>query len=1056
MRLRNFIYNLPLIISTITALFAFAEVADAFTYNVTKTADTADGTCDADCSLREAITAANAMVGTDTINIPIGTYTITIAGADNSNATGDFDITDHVNITGEGVDSTIIDGGAIDRVFHIPGASTASFSGVTIHNGSTTAAGSGIFGSTGSNVSVTDSAIISNTTTSSGGGVYISNGTLNVTDSTIAGNTANVSGGGIFIFNSTVTLTKSTVSGNTATSSSGGGINNSGGTLNVYNTTISGNTATSGSGGGINNTGTATITNSTITANNAAVIGGGIRNVGAAATVTITNSIVANQTSGPDCSNNLGTITSNGNNLESATSCGFTAAGDQQNVTNPKLGVLANNGGPTMTHALQVGSPAINGGNNTVCTNAPVSGVDQRGVPRTIGAGACDIGAFEYYVPATRTVTKTADTNDGVCNADCSLREAIIAANSNHEDTINIPAGTYTITIAGASEDLSATGDFDILRSMSIVGVGGPTIIDGGALDRVFHIISGVTASFSGATIQNGSEFTGGGIRNNGVTVTVTNSNISGNTASASGGGIRNFDGTITVTNSTISGNTSTSNGGGIYNSGGTVTVTGSTISGNTSTSNGGGLNNQSGSTATITNSTISGNTGVAGGGIINWATMTITNSTIANNTDTSNMAGGILNISGTIPAILSNSIVANQASGDDCNNFSGGFTSNGNNLESGTSCGFMSAGDLQNVTNPKLGPLANNGGPTKTHALYSGSPAVNAGSCAETADQRGIGRPSAGCDIGAYEYNSAAINDFSGHGKSDILRKYSPDGRTLVWDMTGNIVNPILWTTMFFNINWEIVGFGDFNGDRKNDILWLYKPDGRTLIWFMSGNAVIGAQWTTVAFNINWEVKQVGDFNGDGRADILWLYKPDGRTLIWTMYGSTVALNQWTSLAYNINWEVLQVGDFNGDRKKDILWRYKPDGRTLIWFMSGNAVIGAQWTTVAFNINWEVKQVGDFNGDSRSDILWLYKPDGRTLLWTMLGSTVALNQWTSMAFNINWEVKRVGDYNGDGKVDILWLYKPDGRTLVWTMSGNSVISSLWTSALYNTNWTVE
>src|SRR5512141_1158976 len=97
---------------------------------------------------------------------------------------------------------------------------------------------------------------------------------------------------------------------------------------------------------------------------------------------------------------------------------------------------------------------------------------------------------------ATFVVTKTADTNDGTCNADCSLREAIVAANANPgADVITLPAGTYTLTIAGANENAAASGDLDITDSAPINGAGtATTISDGGAIDRVFDVLAGTSA----------------------------------------------------------------------------------------------------------------------------------------------------------------------------------------------------------------------------------------------------------------------------------------------------------------------------------------------------------------------------------------------------------------------------------------------------------------------------------------------------------------------------------------------------------------------------------
>jgi len=390
--------------------------------------------------------------------------------------------------------------------------------------------------------------------------------------------------------------------------------------------------------------------------------------------------------------------------------------------------------------------------------------------------------------PLAPTINVTANAPDILNGTDgsCSLREAITNINNGANtyadcaatraygtsDSINLPAGTYTNAIPGLSEDLNATGDLDILKSVTISGAGASsTIIDGGArsrlLDRVFHINTSsgnAVVNISGVTIQNGTGSTigsqgfslGGGLYNASGTVNITYSILGGNTAGTKGGGLYNASGTVNITYSTISGNDSIINGGGIYNSTGFLTVTNSTISGNLADIGGGGIYNDRTGFLTVTNSTISGNRAYgrspfgSGGGIYNDSVgiVDITNSTISGNLAFD--AGGISNAG---PVFLKNTIVANQVSGADCLSV---ISSTLNNLDSDGSCGV---GALSNVA-PLLGSLANNGGSTKTHALLPGSPAIDAGdafTCGSSPvngfDQRAIHRPQgAGCDIGAFE----------------------------------------------------------------------------------------------------------------------------------------------------------------------------------------------------------------------------------------------------------------------------------------------------------------
>jgi hypothetical protein len=216
------------------------------------------------------------------------------------------------------------------------------------------------------------------------------------------------------------------------------------------------------------------------------------------------------------------------------------------------------------------------------------------------------------------------------------------------------------------------------------------------------------------------------------------------------GGGIYNI-GILTINNSTISANLA-SGGGGVY-SRSTAMINSSTLSGNRGAV-GGGVFSQFGAPLVITNSTITGNNGYVGGGIAGGTTV-ISNSTISGNTATN--GGAIANATVTVR----NSIVANNK-GKNCYNNT--VVSKGYNLSSDSTCAFNNPGDLNN-TNPRLGPLQNNGGPTMTMALPSGSPAIDAGNpngCTDghghllKTDQRGMPRPdeedTSGCDIGAYE----------------------------------------------------------------------------------------------------------------------------------------------------------------------------------------------------------------------------------------------------------------------------------------------------------------
>ena len=259
----------------------------------------------------------------------------------------------------------------------------------------------------GVNVTVTDSTIGDNYATVDGGGIYGTNVTM--TNSTVDGNTAEDEGGGLW--SADVTVTGSTISDNFA-SRDGGGI--FGASISVTGSTISGNRATSG-GGGIYADGPMSVKHTTITGNRVSGSGGGIRSSGVA---TLLHTIVAGNTQGASSPNDFrGNVTLSfsllgANNGASVTDQGGNLIGTQLAPVNPKLATLADNGGPTMTHALLPDSPAINAGDPAaVAGSSGVPAFDQRGTPLVrVSGGRIDIGSFELQ-PAPASPDFDSDTD---------------------------------------------------------------------------------------------------------------------------------------------------------------------------------------------------------------------------------------------------------------------------------------------------------------------------------------------------------------------------------------------------------------------------------------------------------------------------------------------------------------------------------------------------------------------------------------------------------------------------------------------------------------------
>uniref|UniRef100_UPI003564C6E5 DUF7948 domain-containing protein n=1 Tax=Stieleria sp. TaxID=2795976 RepID=UPI003564C6E5 len=474
-------------------------------------------------SLREAIIATNNTAGADTIQLLAGTYLITTAGiGDDSAATGDLDIMDGLTINGAGSGLTIIDGGGdgaaggldTDRVFDIL-SGNVSFSELTIQHGEHKSdAGGGVRVDSIASLSLT-SVVLKNNVSKDGGAIS-SDGILVLQSVTVDGNFAQNKGGGI-LNTGNATITDTTISNNTANTQGGGGVYENGSTTAFTNVTISGN-STSDNGGGIYTRGSASFQNVTVT-NNSATAGGGIFESGS--TPTVRNILVAGNTAATD-DDLAGIFSSLGNNLigDVGTASGFTDGvnGDQVgsggSPIDPLLGVLTDNGGATLTHALLAGSTAIDAGSNTGPTT------DQRGTARD---ATYDIGAFEFLAgskvsftigstpsisedlteTATFTVTLSGDALTGSDTASVEITVSGTALSGTDYDDFVSAIVTAAASTAGVTFDGTDTLTFDSAFNGGS-GLGAFTFTVDAIDDAAVEGTETMVATLSNATVTGG------------------------------------------------------------------------------------------------------------------------------------------------------------------------------------------------------------------------------------------------------------------------------------------------------------------------------------------------------------------------------------------------------------------------------------------------------------------------------------------------------------------------------------------------------------------------
>ncbi len=666
----------------------FVPAAHAATFSVLNSNDTGAG------SLRQALTSANANgTGLDTLTFTTGSSgTIELQSELPQ-------IASSLNVQGPGASALTVrrDTGGNYRILTIGnGGHTVSISGLTLANGAMLA---------------------------QPGGGLLNQASTTTLDRVAVKGSISPHGGGI-ANQGTMTLRAVTVSANVA--GQGGGIHNTG-SLALLASTVTDNDADEG--GALFNVATARIEGSTIAANTATETGGSNLSNEITGTTTLRSSIVTDPLGVASNCGADGDFVSAGYNLLGDATCGF-VSGDQIG-SDPQLGPLQDNGGPTKTMAIPATSPAVDRGTSALIGGGSAT-MDQRGKPRPVdfpliennngvNADGADVGAFEREgVSKLLRVTNVNDAGTG------SLRAAIAAAN----DALNPVTIRFTGTALGTIELQSALPV--LTNDISIRGLGASRTVLRREANENFGILAldgNFESTISRLTLANG-EGAVGGFANQGGKVTLDRVAVRGNAGTYAG--VLN-DGEMTILGSTVSGNTGVD--AGAVGSFGPLTVRNSTITANSAPDGIGGVD-------------------------IDWPA-TVEGSTLVDNLPRNIAAGATVQLAG--------SIVFDSNENPSCAG-SGSLISNGYNLASDGSCNLNGTGD-QPFSDPMIGPLQDNGGLIRTMALAPGSPAIDAGSGPGNVDGRGLRRrvdflavqnPLGGTagDIGAYEVQGQRCND--------------------------------------------------------------------------------------------------------------------------------------------------------------------------------------------------------------------------------------------------------------------------------------------------------
>jgi hypothetical protein len=316
---------------------------------------------------------------------------------------------------------------------------------------------------------------------------------------------------------------------------------------------------------------------------------------------------------------------------------------------------------------------------------------------------------------------------------------------------------------------------------------------------------------------------------------------------------------------------------------------------------------------------------------------------------------------------------------------------------------------------------------------------------------------------------NTAASADFRFQGLTSTLpvtlTGSRPDiiGRdqTGTWTINKNTgasftqTQPIMWNE---SVQWIDVRTADLNGDGRQDIIGRVRDSGQVWVAVSSGpGAYVNQLWAVWSPAVTWVDVTIGDFNADGRQDILARTKESGEW--WTSYstGSGFFFQRFAVWSTAVTWVDVVSGDFNGDGKTDIAGRALQYGQWWLGITAANAdpksgfhFDTTRWETWSTAVTWVDVRVGDFNGDGKDDLAGRAQQYGEWWLAISSGASFTSAKWETWNPRVNWTYVNVGDFNGDGKADIvgregnnLWVSWSTGTAFTTSFGVGGLASDL-------------
>ena len=256
------------------------------------------------------------------------------------------------------------------------------------------------------------------------------------------------------------------------------------------------------------------------------------------------------------------------------------------------------------------------------------------------------------------------------------------------------------------------------------------------------------------------------------------------------------------------------------------------------------------------------------------------------------------------------------------------------------------------------------------------------------------------GCSTPPIPVGCSTGTDFNGDGAPDLIWQEDSTRRVVVWNMGGAQGNQAIWWSWLSQSvipGWRVAAIRDFNGDQKHDLVWQNDSTQQVVVWNMGGSQgdqMLGSVWLSQDGAPGWSVVGARDFNSDGRTDLVWQNDATRQVVVWYLGG--VSGEQFLGSAYLASdsvpgWTAAGTGDFNGDGKIDLVWQNDATRDVVVWYMggaNGAVYLGAGWLTAGAAADyWRLVGTSDYNRDGRADLLWQKDSNRQVAVWYMGGA---------------------------------------------------------------------